>query len=51
MGLLRAGHAPIAFAYLFGTVLATLLATWTGLALARRAAGLGASSGTHLDAA
>jgi fluoride exporter len=37
--LLRHGHAPAALAYLFGTLVAALLATWVGLALARLAAG------------
>lgn len=38
--LLRAGHAATAFAYLFGTVAVGLIATWTGIALARKAAGI-----------
>ena len=40
LGLLRAGQAPTAFAYLFGTVIVGLLATWTGIAVARKAAGI-----------
>ncbi len=38
--LLRTGHAPTAFTYLFGTVFLGLLATWTGVAVARKAAGI-----------
>lgn len=37
--LLRHGHAPVALAYLFGTLVAALVATWAGLALARLATG------------
>jgi len=37
--LLRHGHATVALTYLFGTLVAALLATWAGLALARFAAG------------
>ncbi len=37
-GLLRAGEPPLALAYFFGTVTVALLATWTGLVLARSAA-------------
>ena len=37
-GLLRTGDAPLALVYFFGTLIAALLATWTGLALARSAA-------------
>ena len=40
VGLLRVGQAPTAFAYLFGTVILGLLATWTGIAVARKAAGI-----------
>ena len=40
LGLLRAEQAPTAFAYLFGTVIVGLLATWTGIAVARKAAGI-----------
>ena len=38
--LLRTGHAPVALTYLFGTVILGLLATWVGIAAARRAAGV-----------
>ncbi len=38
--LLRSGHAPTAFAYLLGSVIVGLLATWAGIAIARRAAGI-----------
>lgn len=38
--LLRAGAVPIALAYLFGTLAAGFLATWTGLTVARRAVGI-----------
>jgi fluoride exporter len=34
-GLLLAGRVPVALLYLFGSVLAGLLATWLGIALAR----------------
>ena len=37
--LLRHGPAPVALGYLFGTLVAALLATWAGTALARLAAG------------
>jgi CrcB protein len=40
IGLFRVGQAPTAFAYLFGTVILGLLATWTGIAVARRVAGV-----------
>lgn len=40
LGLLRVGQASTAFAYLFGTVILGLLATWTGIAVARKAAGV-----------
>ena len=40
LGLLRVGQAPTALAYLFGTVILGLLATWTGIAVARKAAGI-----------
>ena len=39
--LLRSGQAPLALAYLFGTVALGLLATWIGIAIARRVAGIG----------
>ncbi len=38
--LLRAGHVPLALTYLFATVILGLLATWSGIAIARRAAGV-----------
>lgn len=38
--LLRSGHAPTAFAYLGATIVAGLVATWAGIAVARRAAGI-----------
>jgi CrcB protein len=38
--LLRGGQAPVAMAYLFGTVILGLLATWTGIAVARKVAGV-----------
>jgi CrcB protein len=37
-GLLRTGDAPLALVYFFGTLIVALVATWTGLALARSAA-------------
>jgi len=47
-GLLLAGHTPVALTYLFGTMLAALLATWVGLAAARAVAGLGRPGGGRL---
>ena len=38
--LLRSGQSLTALTYLFGTVIVGLIATWTGIALARRAAGV-----------
>jgi CrcB protein len=38
--LLRAGQVPIALTYLFGTAAVGLLATWVGIAVARRVAGI-----------
>lgn len=40
VALLRSGHAPTAFAYLLATVIVGLLATWAGIAIARRVAGI-----------
>ena len=40
LGLLRVGQATIACTYLFGTVVLGLMATWTGIAVARRVAGV-----------
>ena len=37
--LLRAGQVPMALTYLFGTLVVALAATWTGIFLARSAAG------------
>lgn len=39
-GLLRTGHAPSALIYLFATVALGLLATWTGIAGARKLSGV-----------
>ncbi len=36
--LLRTGHGALALTYLFGTLVVALVATWTGLTLARAAA-------------
>ena len=38
--LLLHGQGPLALAYLFGTLLVALAASWTGIALARTAAGI-----------
>lgn len=40
LALLRAGQVPIALAYLFGTVAVGLVATWAGISIARRIAGI-----------
>lgn len=37
-GLVRDGQSPLALVYLFGTLIVALLATWTGLTVARSAA-------------
>jgi CrcB protein len=42
--LLRAGAVPVALAYLFGTLVVGFFATWTGLTLARRIAGITSTS-------
>jgi fluoride exporter len=45
IALLRAGEAPTAMAYVLGTVVLGLLATWAGIVAARRVAGVSPRQG------